>query len=152
MKRFAQASRDFQIKKLAENIKMEHPSQPLKDLDDNEDNTNKDRHEDHEGKLRMKMTEKVAHVLWMKLSKCQASNCTTSVRNVRQVLRVRWGCTITPAVNMKVIVIPVNTASIRLLTRRILRNIKSLFSVIIMAQNRVMRNLFMKVQNILVNV
>ena len=142
MKRFAQASRDFQIKKLAENIKMEHPSQPLKDLDDNEDNTNKDRHEDHEEQTKNE-NEKVAHVLWMKLSKCQASNCTTSVRNVRQVIRVRWGCTITPAVNMKVIVIPVNTASIRLLTRRILRNIKSLFSVIIMAQNRVMSNLFM---------
>ena len=57
MKRFAQASRNFQIKKLAKNIKMEHPSQPLKDLDDNEDNTNKNCHEDHEEQTKIENEE-----------------------------------------------------------------------------------------------
>ena len=48
----------------------------------------------------------------------------TSVRNVRQVIKVRGVCIITPAVNIKVFVIPVNTASMRQQDGAVLKDIK----------------------------
>ena len=42
MKRFAQAAKDLQIKKLAENIKMRNPSQRREDLEDNDAAANED--------------------------------------------------------------------------------------------------------------
>ena len=44
-----------------------------------------------------------------------------------EVIKVRAVCTITPVLNMKVFVIPVNTAGIRQHNRAILSNIKNLF-------------------------
>ena len=45
MRRFAQAAKDLQIKKLAEGIIMGNPSKPVDD--DNDDITNQDTHENH---------------------------------------------------------------------------------------------------------
>ena len=47
MKRFAQAAKDLQIKKLAENIRMGNPTESVDDLENNDDNPNKDIQQDN---------------------------------------------------------------------------------------------------------
>ena len=65
-------------------------------------------------------------ILMLVMNKGLANKCS-SVRNVRQATKVREVCIFTPAANMKVFLILVNTAGIRQDNRGILRNIKNLF-------------------------
>ena len=48
MKRFAQAAKDLQIKKLAENIRMGNPTESVDDLENNDYTSDNDLHEDNE--------------------------------------------------------------------------------------------------------
>jgi len=58
MKRFAQAAKDLQIRKLAENIRMGCPPEDRDDLVGNDDNTNKDINQDNEELIENKDSER----------------------------------------------------------------------------------------------
>ena len=128
VKRFAQAAKDLQIKKLAENIRFGSPSQPTEDLDNNVDIANEDINEEEPRKecIRRSISDIDDRIINLnipasdeqeyikKLYKCE--ECEASFRVV---------CGFTPTVNIKVFVILVNTAGIRQHNRSILRYIKN---------------------------
>ena len=72
----------------------------------------------------MDMLMKLLIMIFLSVMNWVLENKCTSVRNVRQVIKVGWVCGSIPKVNMKVFVIPVNTAGIRQHHKEILNNIK----------------------------